>query len=231
MVTVRCTYHKTETPHPAMPTLHSKRGFSLIEVLISIIVLCFGVLGMVGLQAASLQANREARLQSAAVRLAEEMAELMRSNKNTALKTSSNPYVFDVNSASSLTATTCGLPGGSGNCTTGDLVGQRDVYEWLTRAVTGTKDSAGAWLTRPELPGARVVICQDSTPYDASGLPQWACSGTGGTLVLKMGWTRTNTLRGATGTDASSTSSANIGAFDKALRPAVTFTVTPGSTS
>lgn len=214
-----------------MPTLQSQRGFSLIEILISIVVLCFGVLGMVGLQAASLQANREARLQSTAVRLAEEMAELMRGNKDTALKTTNNPYLFDVNSSSSITAVTCGLPGDSSDCTTGDLVGQRDVYEWLIRTVTGTKDSSGAWLTRPELPGARVVICQDSTPYDASGLPQWACSGTGGTLVLKMGWTRANTLRGATGTDASDTSSANTGAFDKALRPAVTFTVTPGSTS
>lgn len=231
VVTARCTYHKTETPHPSMPTLQSQRGFSLIEILISIVVLCFGVLGMVGLQAASLQANREARLQSTAVRLAEEMAELMRGNKDTALKTTNNPYLFDVNSSSSITAVTCGLPGDSSDCTTGDLVGQRDVYEWLIRTVTGTKNSSGAWLTRPELPGARVVICQDSTPYDASGLPQWACSGTGGTLVLKMGWTRANTLRGATGTDASDTSSANTGAFDKALRPAVTFTVTPGSTS
>lgn len=209
----------------------AQRGFSLIEVLISIVVLCFGILGMVGLQAASLQANREARLQSTAVRLAEEMAELMRSNKTTALKTTGNPYLVDVNSASSLTAATCGMPSSSTDCTSGDMVGERDVYEWLTRAVTGTKDSAGAWISRPELPGARVVICQDSTPYDSSGLPQWACSGSGGTLVLKMGWTRANTLRGATGTDASSTSSANTGAFDKALRPAVTFTITPGSTS
>ena len=86
-VTGRCTYDHADTPHPAMHTpLQPQRGFSLIEVLISIVVLCFGVLGMVGLQAASLQANREARLQSTAVRMAEEMAELMRSNKDTALK-------------------------------------------------------------------------------------------------------------------------------------------------
>ena len=36
------------------------RGFSLLEVLISIVVLSFGVLGAAGLQATSLQANREA---------------------------------------------------------------------------------------------------------------------------------------------------------------------------
>ncbi|HEY8905230.1 MAG TPA: prepilin-type N-terminal cleavage/methylation domain-containing protein, partial [Rhodoferax sp.] len=32
------------------------RGFSLIEVLVSIVVLSFGLLGMVGMQAASLHA-------------------------------------------------------------------------------------------------------------------------------------------------------------------------------
>lgn len=195
----------------------------------SIVVLCFGVLGMVGLQAASLQANREARLQSTAVRLAEEMAEMMRGNKAQAVMLTDNPYLFDVNSSSTLTATNCGLPGGSGACTTPELIAKRDVYEWLTRGVIGVKNSAGAMLTPPELPGARVVICQDSTPYDTAGLPQWACSGTGATIVLKIGWKRSNTLRGATGTDATTTTAANTGAFDNALRPAVTFPVTPGS--
>lgn len=210
-------------------TFQRQRGFSLIEVLVSIVVLCFGVLGMVGLQAASLQANREARLQSTAVRLAEEMAEMMRGNKAQAIALTNNPYLFDVNSGSTLTVTNCGLPGGSGTCDTGELVAKRDVYEWLTRAVTGVKNSAGTMLTPPELPGARVVICQDSAPYDSSGLPQWTCSGTGETIVLKIGWTRGNTLRGATGTDATNTTAANTGAFDKALRPAVTFPITPGS--
>ena len=41
-------------------------GFTLVEVLVSIVVLSFGLLGMVGLQAGSLQANRDARLQSTA---------------------------------------------------------------------------------------------------------------------------------------------------------------------
>ena len=45
------------------------RGFTLLEVLVAIVVLSFGVLGAVGLQAAALQANREARNQSTAVAL------------------------------------------------------------------------------------------------------------------------------------------------------------------
>ena len=69
-------------------------GFTLIEVLVAIVVLSFGLLGMVGLQAASLQANRDARLQSTAVVLARELAEMMRGNKDQALLGTNNPYLI-----------------------------------------------------------------------------------------------------------------------------------------
>lgn len=73
--------------------LRRAAGFSLIEVLVAIVLLSFGLLGMVGLQAAALQNNREARLQSAAVDLARELAEMMRGNKDVAALTSANPYL------------------------------------------------------------------------------------------------------------------------------------------
>ena len=53
-----------------------QRGFSLLEVLVAIFVLSFGMLGMVGMQSFSLQANRQARLASTAAGLAREMAEI-----------------------------------------------------------------------------------------------------------------------------------------------------------
>ena len=58
----------------SIQTSKKESGFSLLEVLISILILSFGILGMVGLQASSLQISREARLQASAVRFAEEMA-------------------------------------------------------------------------------------------------------------------------------------------------------------
>ncbi len=219
-------------PYRPSPLPH-QQGFSLLEVLISILVLSFGVLGMAGLQSTSLQVTREARLQASAVRLAEELAELMRSNKSLSTGLSSNPYLVDLKSEDEpgpLTSPACGYPTSSTACTTAADIANRDLYEWWER-VRGQKDSVSDPRVRMELPGARVVICQDSTPYDSNNLPQWACDNTGGTLVIKMGWIRTNTLRGATGTDASSTSSANTGAFDKALRPSVIFPVIAGSTT
>ncbi len=145
------------------------------------------------------------------------MGELMRSNKVTSIQNAetANPYLI---SSMTVTSPGCGYPTSTAGCANAEETAQRDVYEWLTRV-----DS--------ELPGARVVICQDATPQDAGGLPQWTCSNSGGVMVIKIGWTRANTLKGATGTDATSTTGVNEGAFDKALRPAVIFPVIAGSST
>ena len=205
-------------PISHLHTKQAQQGFSLLEILVSIVVLSFGVLGAVGLQAASLQANREARLQSTGVQFANEMAELIRSNHQVAVLTTSqtNPYLIDIHSSSYNNAgITCGLPQAKANKCSSSEAGTRDTQDWLTRM-------------QAALPGFRAVICFDNTPYDGTGLPQWNCSNSGNSLAIKIGWTRANTLSGASGADATNTSSPNAGAFDKALRPAVVIPVTPG---
>lgn len=183
-------------------------GFSLVEVLVSIVVLSFGLLGMVGMQAASLQANKDARLQSSAVFLGRELAETIRGNKNVGILASSNPYVGSF----STSPLVVGTPSYCLNATP-------------ATACTGTTDVANAqmteWLSRvdEELPGARVDVCFDSTPFTAGGLPQWACSNTGGVLVVKIGWTRRSTDRTQSGASG----------LDKATTPLVVLPVTPGS--
>lgn len=195
----------------------SMNGFSLIEVLISIIILSFGLLGMVGLQAASLQANRDARLQSVATTLAREFAEMMRGNKSVAILTVNNPYLGQ-------------FPRGSGNpwqpaspsfCL--------NVDSAVTPAITCLNDTDVAnagmtqWLAKvnSELPGARVEICQDPTPFaTGTGLPQWStCGSATGPVMVKIGWTRNSTDRSAVGDQA----------IDRASRPSVIFPVDAGS--
>jgi len=57
-----------------------QRGSSLIESLISLVVLSFGTLGVAGLQVTSKQANLEAQQQLIATFLANDMVEKMRNN-------------------------------------------------------------------------------------------------------------------------------------------------------
>lgn len=190
----------------------------MVEILISIIVLSFGLLGMVGLQAAALQANRDARIQSSAVRLARELGELMRSNKEVgiATTTANNPYLIDyANPASNPVAVTSAPT----NCFTGDCYTAQTSAAKIAIAKFEVRD----WLTRlnADLPGARVKVCFDSTPFDASGLPQWDCSNSGGVAVIKIGWTKASTNRSNTGADA----------FEKATQPSVVLPVTAGSST
>lgn len=190
-------------------------GFSLIEVLISIVVLSFGVLGMVGMQAAALQANREARLQSSAVVLGRELGEMMRANKDIANLTTSatNPYLGAFSTPLAATAPNyCLSVTASTACPNATDIASAQMTDWLTRVDR-------------ELPGATVVTCFDSAPFDAGGLPQWACTnpGAGGVMVVKIGWTRGSTDRSLTGAAAFEKVTTTTG------RPSVIFSVTAGS--
>ena len=165
----------------------------MIEVLISIIVLTIGLLGMVGIQAASLQANREARLQSSAMTFARELADMLRGNKQVGIQTTANPYLFELASPLEASTPSFCLNVASGTCADNTEIANAQITEWLARLDA-------------ELPGARVVSCIDAAPFDAVGLPQWSCTapatGVVGSVVIKIGWTRGATDRSATGTAA-----------------------------
>lgn len=172
----------TSSCRAAAPRRLVSQGFTLLEVLVAIVVLSFGVLGVVGLQAVALQSNRDARNQSIAVAMARELSDLMRGNKDVAIRTTNNPYVVDFTGTLPSTSANCF----TGACATTQAVGEFGIREWLSRV-----DAA--------LPQARVVVCFDDDPYNStSNLPQWDCTATaGGVLVVKIGWARNAVQRGA----------------------------------
>lgn len=63
------------------PETHPQAGFSLIEVLVTIIVVSFGMLGFAGLLNESIAANRQAYMRSQATLLAHDIIERMRVNR------------------------------------------------------------------------------------------------------------------------------------------------------
>lgn len=182
---------------------------TMVESLVAIVVLCFGMLGVVGLQAAALQSNKEARFQASAVRLARELGELMRGNKDIAIDpdTTDNPYLVEFDGDLPSAGTDCFV----GACTTTKEVAAFQIRDWLSRVDA-------------ELPGARVAVCVDDAPFDADGLPRWDCSGTGGTTVVKIGWTQLTTDRAAVGSSGEGT-----GGIARAVRPGVALAVLAGS--
>lgn len=64
------------------------RGFSMIEVLVALLVIATGTLGMFALQAQALRHTLDANLRGNAVMLADDLLELMRSNRGALLDAS-----------------------------------------------------------------------------------------------------------------------------------------------
>ena len=139
-------------------------GFTLIEVLVSSLILSIGLLGVAGLQALSLKNNQSAYMRSQATALAYDLSDRMRSNVAGA-----NAGFY----APAAAAT-------RGPCTTTlgcspQQMAQNDLSEWL-----------GALAAN--LPMGSGFVCIDSTPNDGTGVGNPACDGAGTQFSVKVWW-------------------------------------------
>lgn len=105
-----------------------QRGLSLIEVLVTLVIVAFGLLGLVGLQARLQVSEMEAYQRSQALLLLNDMANRIATNRNNAVN-----YV-----------TTAATPLGAGACptTTANVV-QTDQKEWCD-AIKGASETTNS---------------------------------------------------------------------------------------
>lgn len=81
-------------------------GFSLLEVLISVLILSIGLLGLAALQASSLKANHGAYQKSQATYLAYDIVDRMRANRPEAINGTYNLLLTDTGLSGSTLAVT-----------------------------------------------------------------------------------------------------------------------------
>ncbi len=122
---------------------HSAAGFSLIEVLVSLVIICIGVLGLVALQSRSLVLSQDAIQRNNAIMLAGDLLELMRSNAGAALDSKGR---FSTDSPYAKPAgqdfTTLPLDSADGSCATlerglgGSSIAGKDLTCWLQQVKT-----------------------------------------------------------------------------------------------
>ena len=155
-------------------------GFSLIEVLVSIVILGIGMLGAAGLQLATLRSNHFTAQASVATQLVRDYEEITQMLRSAAISSSEGTSVLsglDTATADSSTIPNCQTT--SATCDSGQLAAFM-LDEWKARVKT-------------QLPGGRAVVCRDSAPKDTSGtnagLYHWACDDKGDMLMVKIGWT------------------------------------------
>lgn len=128
-----------------MPRLDSRKshGFSLLEILIAVVVLSIGILGMAGLQFASLQSNQQSYQRSQAATLVASMLDRMRANQAAA---AAGAYAL----AANITPTAVTIDCAAASCDTAQLA----VYDLSTWYATLTQT----------LPGSTAIIACSTTP-------------------------------------------------------------------
>ena len=150
-----------------MNNQQQQQGFTLLEVLVTLVIFAFGMLGVAGLQVVSLANMDSAQNRSVAALKASEMAERMRANSSAAYGSAS---AADSHCRSAHYSNRNATPA---NCTPAKLAAD-DLWDWSQELAARLPSGSGA-------------VCIDSTPDDGvPGAP--ACDGVGTALAIKVWW-------------------------------------------
>ena len=148
---------------------HRHKGFTLLEIIVTLFVFSFGLLGVVHLQTLAFRSHQQAQYQTIASQLANNMADHLRSNPEISLLPN-NPYL----KAPAQSLQTCYE---RTSCTTEQLA-YAESWQWHQQIAE-------------QLPGGKGQICQEETPgHDADGY-LWSCApllNATDTWTIKIGW-------------------------------------------
>ena len=145
------------------PYVMSQRGSSLIEVLVSMLVLAVGILGISAMQTATLKSNQNSYMRTQAVFHSLDIVERMLSNQ-AAVEAGDYNDPAPVVTPSCLTGTGC----------TASQMAANDVAEWET----GVTEN---------LPSGSATVCLDSTSDDGTAAAP-ACDNLGSVYSVKIWW-------------------------------------------
>lgn len=124
--------------------MNKNSGFTLVEVLIAVIVLSFGLLGLAGLQARGLNNNLSSYNRSQAAQLAYDMADRIRANSaqaNKYLSSNMTPSAATCRTTSGSTCVDC--LGSTRSCTAVQLA-EKDLYDWNNALINTFPGGSGA---------------------------------------------------------------------------------------
>jgi type IV pilus assembly protein PilV len=158
---------------------YSQHGFSLIEALVAIVVLTFGMLGVLSLQLEALRGNQSASQAAVASSLVRDYQELLTSMPSVTASVTTNAAInIDKNTYTGYGGLAADCKGTGATCDNQQFA-DFQTKEWIQRVST-------------TLPAGKVTVCFDTTYVEtsgtSSGLYKWDCSNTGDILVVKIGW-------------------------------------------
>lgn len=159
---------------PTCKAMQTCRGFTLIEVLITMVVIALGLLGLAGLQATNLKNNQSAYFRSQATQLAYDIADRMRvNNKN--LAADYNEQMGSCLDEDDAVAKKACLENCETNaCSTAEMA-DYDLSNWAVNMAQ-------------TLPSGVGIVCKDSDPEDGNSPGAHNCDGLGEAYAVKIWW-------------------------------------------
>ena len=140
-------------------------GTTLIEVLVSLLVLSVGMLGMAGVQTVSLRNNQSAYFRTQATALSLDMFERLRANI-------ASVEAGDFNNVTGEETESCFELVGC----TGAQMAKQDIFDWEAEVAAA-------------LPGGEAVVCRDSTGDDGTpGSDLCDDNRAAGVYAIKIWW-------------------------------------------
>ena len=117
-----------------------QRGFTLLEVLIAVLVLLFGLLGMAGVQVRTTQAEFEAYQRTQALVLLQDMVDRLQANR---LQAACYALTTNTASGSPFAGTGATLPGCGTGTGADELVALADMSAWSTELLGAAETQGG----------------------------------------------------------------------------------------
>lgn len=149
-----------------MRHLNKQSGFTLIETLVSLVLISIGILSFALMQAESMRATHTSLQRTKAIHFASDMLERVRANVSAVTDSLAN-YTADTSAPANAPANACSDTGAVDaiNCTPAQLA-EYDVWEWKTdisQVSSGLINGAGA-----------ITVTGDNPPYNATITISWS---------------------------------------------------------
>ena len=151
--------------HKVRASYTRNAGFSLVEILVTVLILAIGLLGLAGLQMRGLKNNHSAYMRSQATQLAYDLTDRMRAN----------PVGITGGAYNNPTLASTPPDCVTNACSAADMAAY-DFAHWLG-GITGDRNGIS-----DHLPNGTGVVCLDATPNDN------ACDNTGSIYAIKISW-------------------------------------------
>ncbi|QEY59453.1 type IV pilus modification protein PilV [Pseudomonas sp. C27(2019)] len=164
--------------------MKNSRGFSLIEVLVTIVLTTVGILGMVALQSRSIQYTQDSVNRNTAIALTNELVEIMRANRDELFvkRPPIEPMYSQLAETSALYKADGSFDFGVADCATPAQTAKQQAGCWLVKARATLPSASDAAIA------GQFMVCP-SFKMDSDGKPECAGSSyTGSTMAVQLAW-------------------------------------------